>query len=80
MRARQDPFYTDQVKPDEEKLFDAESSNWTIGWEEVYIRDGRALNLPFGDAGRVNDSHYFEDPKVHGGDEGLGAEWHSERM
>ncbi|KIY03236.1 uncharacterized protein Z520_01703 [Fonsecaea multimorphosa CBS 102226] len=49
-RAREDPYYAEVVAPDEEKLFDWASAEWTIGWEEVYIKDGKVVDMPFGDA------------------------------
>ncbi|EXJ73747.1 uncharacterized protein A1O5_03509 [Cladophialophora psammophila CBS 110553] len=48
-RAREDPYYTEVIAPDEDKLFDWGSVEWTVGWEEVYIKDGKVVDLPFGD-------------------------------
>lgn len=47
--ARQDPFYLAEVLPDENKLFDWESAMYNIGWEEVYIKDNKVVELPNGD-------------------------------
>jgi hypothetical protein len=30
-------------------MVDRSSANWTIGWEEVYIKDNELVHLPFGD-------------------------------
>lgn len=35
--ARQDPFYKEQVVPDEEKMVDRGDAAWMMGWEEVKI-------------------------------------------
>lgn len=47
--ARNDPFYSEHVIADEEKMIDRSKSGWTIGWEEIYIKDGEIVNLPQGD-------------------------------
>ncbi|KIW27882.1 uncharacterized protein PV07_07580 [Cladophialophora immunda] len=49
-KAREDPYYAEVIAPDEEKLFDWSSMEWTIGWEEVYIKDGKVVDMPYGDA------------------------------
>jgi hypothetical protein len=48
--ARNDPFYINKVIADEEKMVASrEGVSWTIGWEEVYIKDGQIVRMPFGD-------------------------------
>ena len=49
-KAREDPYYASHIAPDEDKLFDWESARWTVGWEEVYVKDGKVVDLPFGDS------------------------------
>lgn len=49
-KAREDPYYAEAIAPDEDKLFEWESACWTVGWEEVYVKDGKAVDMPFGDA------------------------------
>ncbi|OAP65489.1 hypothetical protein AYL99_01461 [Fonsecaea erecta] len=48
-RAREDPYYAEVIAPDEQRLFDWTSVEWTVGWEEVYIKDGRVVDMPLGD-------------------------------
>ncbi|OAG38794.1 hypothetical protein AYO21_06989 [Fonsecaea monophora] len=55
-KAREDPYYAEVIAPDEDKLFDWNTAEWTIGWEEVYIKDGKVVDMPFGDAGEVSKS------------------------
>lgn len=48
--ARNDPFYINKVIADEEKLVASrEGVSWTIGWEEIYIKDNDIVSMPFGD-------------------------------
>ncbi|ETI24899.1 hypothetical protein G647_04269 [Cladophialophora carrionii CBS 160.54] len=42
-KAREDPYYEQVVMPDENQLFEWESAQWTLGWEEVYIKDGKIV-------------------------------------
>jgi predicted translin family RNA/ssDNA-binding protein len=44
-RAVQDPEYPEKVKPDERHLLDPSTSIVTVGWEEVYILDGKVVNI-----------------------------------
>jgi hypothetical protein len=44
-RAVQDPEYPEKVKPDEQYLLDPSTSTVTVGWEEVYILDGKVVNI-----------------------------------
>lgn len=44
-RARQDPYYRETVAPDEEKVFDMSRSQTTVGWEEVYVMDGKVVDV-----------------------------------
>jgi len=44
-RAVQDPEYPDKVGPDEAKFLDQRKSTVTVGWEEVYLKDGKAINI-----------------------------------
>lgn len=48
--ARNDPFYIDKVIADEEKMVASRTdATWTMGWEEVYIKDNEIVDMPFGD-------------------------------
>ncbi|ETN41587.1 uncharacterized protein HMPREF1541_03523 [Cyphellophora europaea CBS 101466] len=48
--ARNDPFYIEKVIADEEKFVsNREEASWTIGWEEVYVKDGECVDMPLGD-------------------------------
>ncbi|OAP62041.1 hypothetical protein AYL99_04244 [Fonsecaea erecta] len=42
-KSRDDPFFIEKVRPDEEKFFDVKGMAWTIGWEEVYVLDGKIV-------------------------------------
>ena len=44
-RARQDPYYKSHVEPDEHKFFDVARSQMTVGWEEVYVEDGKVVDV-----------------------------------
>lgn len=43
--AVQDPDYPARVGPDEAKFLDQKRSVVTVGWEEVYLRDGKVVNI-----------------------------------
>ena len=77
-RAREDPFYQEKVAPDEQQFFDWSDARWTLGWEEVYIKDGMIVDMSDGDtkAPKVSDDHYMHH---EGGDEGVGAEMIGDR-
>lgn len=45
----QDPYYKDVMVPDEMEFADWSSSKITIGWEEVYVQDGKVVNLDGGE-------------------------------
>ncbi|KAL9610941.1 MAG: hypothetical protein Q9167_004383 [Letrouitia subvulpina] len=49
--AREDPYYKEVVAPDEKEFIDGEKSRMILGWEEVFIEDGRIVDN--GDAGYV---------------------------
>ncbi|KIW99161.1 uncharacterized protein Z519_00824 [Cladophialophora bantiana CBS 173.52] len=42
-KSRDDPFFIQRVRPDEENFFDVKGMAWTIGWEEVYVRGGKIV-------------------------------------
>lgn len=44
-KARDDPFYKEKVQADEGKFFETGASDlaWTVGWEEVYVAEGKVL-------------------------------------
>ncbi len=42
-KAREDPYYKEVVFPDEEKLFEWETAKWSVGWEEVWVEDGKVV-------------------------------------
>lgn len=48
-----DPYYEQVVQPDEESFFDMSKSSITIGWEEVYIENGKVVDIPPGEANPV---------------------------
>ncbi len=49
LNARNDPYYATHVFPDEQYLFDWTSAYYTVGYEEVYIKDNKVVDLRFGD-------------------------------
>jgi aspartokinase-like uncharacterized kinase len=42
-RSRDDPLFIKEIRADEEKFFDPQGMAWTIGWEEVYVVDGKIV-------------------------------------
>jgi hypothetical protein len=44
MKALNDPLYPDQVGQDEERFLDQSRSLVTVGWEEVFVKDGEVVN------------------------------------
>ncbi|KAL2072670.1 hypothetical protein VTL71DRAFT_12013 [Oculimacula yallundae] len=44
-RAVQDPEYPERVLPDEMRFMDQKNSVVTVGWEEVYVKDGKVVNI-----------------------------------
>lgn len=48
-KAQQDPFYLTHMLPDEQKLFDWETTVYQVGWEEIYIKNGKIVDMPNGD-------------------------------
>ena len=44
-KAVQDPEYPEKVAPDEQYLLDPSNSTVTVGWEEVYVLDGKVVNI-----------------------------------
>lgn len=50
VNARQDPFYVEKVIADEEMFVQSrEDVSWTMGWEEVYIKDNEIVGMLVGD-------------------------------
>ena len=43
-QAREDPYYKDVVAPDEKDFIDGERSRMILGWEEVFIEDGKIVD------------------------------------
>ncbi|EXJ76368.1 uncharacterized protein A1O5_00876 [Cladophialophora psammophila CBS 110553] len=43
-KSRDDPFFIEKVRPDEEKFSDVKGVAWAIGWEEVYVRCGKIVS------------------------------------
>ena len=35
------------IIPDEEKFIDWDSACYRVGWEEVYVENGKVVNLPY---------------------------------
>ena len=44
-RAVQDPEYPEKIAPDERYLLDPSTSTVTVGWEEVYVLEGKVVNI-----------------------------------
>jgi hypothetical protein len=44
-KAVEDPDYPEKVAPDEKYLLDPSTSMVTVGWEEVYVLDGKLVNI-----------------------------------
>ena len=44
-KAVEDPEYPERVLPDEQRFLDQSSSVVTLGWEEVYVEDGKVVNI-----------------------------------
>ncbi|KIX98399.1 uncharacterized protein Z520_05700 [Fonsecaea multimorphosa CBS 102226] len=42
-KSRDDPLFHEKIRPDEENFFDVKGMAWTIGWEEVYVLDGKIV-------------------------------------
>ena len=49
-KATQDPEYPTILFPDEQYLLDKPTSIVTVGWEEVYVLDGRVVNIKEGES------------------------------
>jgi hypothetical protein len=45
MKATQDPEYPEKIGQDEQKFLDQARSMVTVGWEEVYVLDGKIVNF-----------------------------------
>ena len=77
-RAIEDPFYKEKVMPDEAQFIDFSDATWTLGWEEVYIKDGVIVDMPEGDtkAPKLSDDHSVRHDVA---DEGIGAEMIEDR-
>lgn len=50
VRAREDPYYKETVARDEEKILDMGRTQMTVGWEEVYVQDGKVVDVKPGEA------------------------------
>ncbi|PVH85752.1 hypothetical protein DL98DRAFT_583344 [Cadophora sp. DSE1049] len=44
-KAVEDPEYPEKVWPDEQRFMDQSNSVVTVGWEEVYVKDGKIVNI-----------------------------------
>ena len=44
-RALEDQYYKDVIGPDDVYFADMERSKIVVGWEEVYIADGKVVNI-----------------------------------
>ncbi|EXJ92913.1 hypothetical protein A1O3_01469 [Capronia epimyces CBS 606.96] len=49
VKFQEDPYYLSHVFPDEAGLFEWDTACYAVGWEEVYIQDGKVVNLPYQD-------------------------------
>lgn len=45
-KALQDEYYVNVVAPDDKYFADMERSKMLVGWEEVYVQDGKPVNFP----------------------------------
>lgn len=36
-----------EIIPDEHKFIDWDSAHYRVGWEEVYVENGKVVNLPY---------------------------------
>ncbi|KAG4424774.1 hypothetical protein IFR04_002122 [Cadophora malorum] len=57
--AVEDPEYPEKVLPDEQMFMDQSNSVVTVGWEEVYVKDGKVINID-----RDGNSIYGQDGRV----------------
>lgn len=57
--AVEDPEYPEKVLPDEQMFMDQSNSVVTVGWEEVYVKDGKVTNID-----RDGNSIYGQDGRV----------------
>jgi hypothetical protein len=46
--AQKDPYYLEVVAPDELKFADVPRTQILVGWEEVYVQDGKVVEVPPG--------------------------------
>ncbi|KAM0259619.1 hypothetical protein ACHAQJ_003198 [Trichoderma viride] len=44
-KATQDPEYPVKMQPDEEFMFEHGKMQVTVGWVEVYVQDGKVVNI-----------------------------------
>jgi len=51
--AQKDPYYLEVVAPDELKFADVPRTKILIGWEEVYVKDGKKVEVQPGEANVV---------------------------
>lgn len=42
-RARDDPIFLEVIRPDEERFIQVQNVSWAVGWEEVYVQDGKIV-------------------------------------
>lgn len=45
LKATADPEYPVKMRPDEEYMFEYGKMQVTVGWVEVYIQEGRVVNI-----------------------------------
>ena len=51
--AQKDPYYQEVVVPDELKFADVPRTQILVGWEEVYVQDGKVVEVQPGQANIV---------------------------
>lgn len=44
-KATSDPEYPVKMQPDEQYMFDHGKMQVTVGWVEVYVQDGKVVNI-----------------------------------
>ncbi len=41
------PYNLSEIIPDEQKFIDWDTAHYRVGWEEVYVENGKPVNLPY---------------------------------
>lgn len=54
---QEDPYFLSEIIPDEQRFIDWDSAFYRVGWEEVYVQDGKVVNLPYEDHATIPGTH-----------------------